>query len=268
LLHDEPLRDLSDRPLVDQTIIPVALRQPGVGVYGTIYPTQLSKLDYELYVTNGFKDDIQGQKGLKDARFPKTDNNDGKSIVGRIAFSPILGIEIGGSGFFGAYDDKSKRPLAIWALDWTILRGPFELIGEAAWSYARDNHLNDCGSTKGPFVACPRRMFGYYIQGNFHFLPPILTRLAPTFFRPEISTFTAVLRWEQLDLNKDFDGNTISKGNGAEKERLTVGLNFRPTEDTVFKLDFQYSPKAIGSFAGVTAPVHDTAFVASWATYF
>src|SRR5437870_5468563 len=70
------------------------------------------------------------------------DNNNGKAAVGRVAFSPILGIEIGGSGYFGTYDPASKRPLAIWAADWTFQRGPFELIGEAAWVYARDNNRN------------------------------------------------------------------------------------------------------------------------------
>jgi len=275
LLHDSPLRDLTDRPFVDTFIIPTTLSETGIGIYGTFFPTRLSKLDYELYVTtgfNGFRNNmnpiISETKGLKDARQRKTDvgdgfdNNNGKAVVGRLAFSPILGVEIGGSGYFGAYDPKSKRALSIWALDWTLQRGPFELIGESAWAYVKDNHLNldgtlaidpDTGRVR------PRRMSGFYIQGNFHFLPPILTRLAPSFFRPEVSTLTAMVRWEQSDTNRDVNGDL------GERQRLTVGLNYRPTEETVFKTAFQYLPETLSN---MDQRIHDTAFVASMATYF
>src|SRR5437879_1797536 len=191
LLHDSPLNDLSDRPLVATAIIPSTLSETGAGFYGTFYPSRLSKLDYEIYVTqgfNGYKNDgtpvITAGSGLRDARQRVStvddglDNNNGKAVVGRLAFSPILGIEIGASGYHGSYDPSSKRPLSIWALDWTFQRGPFQVIGEAAWSYAQDNHLNLDGTfafdpTPGlpPGTLLPRRSNGYYVQRNYHFMP-------------------------------------------------------------------------------------------------
>src|SRR5437660_3612409 len=100
LLHDSPLNDLSDRPLVDTAIIPSTLSEAGAGFYGTFYPTRLSKLDYELYVTqgfNGYRTDgtpvITADAGLRDARQRVStvddglDNNNGKAVVGRVAFS-------------------------------------------------------------------------------------------------------------------------------------------------------------------------------------
>src|SRR5438445_10363269 len=165
LLHDSPLNDLSDRPLVATAIIPSTLSETGAGFYGTFYPSRLSKLDYELYVTQGFNGYravsgittpvITADAGLRNARQRVStvddglDNNNGKAAVGRVAFSPILGVEVGGSGYYGSYDPASKRPLAIWAADWTFQRGPFELIGEAAWVYARDNSKDLNGT---PFV--------------------------------------------------------------------------------------------------------------------
>ena len=273
LLHDAPLRDLTERPLVDQRIIPSTLHQPGIGAYGTFYPTTLSKLDYEVYFINGFTNAFGGNgnpnansnitvtNGIRSARSDNTsfDNNNGKAVVGRLAFSPLLGIEIGGSGFFGSYDPQSKRPLAIWALDWTFQRGPFEFIGESAWAYIRDNNLSQTGTPNGQ----PRRMQGYYLQLNYHFLPEWLIRLAPTHFKPEVSTFTAVARFEQMNLGQDLNDNTEA-GKLGEWERWTFGLNFRPTEDTVFKTDFQYTPVGRNG----NQRIHDTAFVASWATYF
>lgn len=53
LLHDSPLNDLTDRPLVSQLLIPTTMAETGTGFYGTFYPGRTSKLDYELYVTTG-----------------------------------------------------------------------------------------------------------------------------------------------------------------------------------------------------------------------
>ena len=50
LLHDSPLNDLTDRPLVSQFVIPSTMSETGAGFYGTFYPGRTSKLDYEFYV--------------------------------------------------------------------------------------------------------------------------------------------------------------------------------------------------------------------------
>jgi hypothetical protein len=271
LLHDSPLNDLSDRPLVSTAIIPSTLSETGAGLYGTVYPTRLSKLDYELYVTQGFQGyDTAGApvigaaSGLRNARQRVAttaddglDNNNGKAVVGRMAFSPFLGVEVGGSGYFGSYDPASKRPLSLWAVDWTLQRGPFELIGEAAWAYVRDNHLNLDGTfaiDPATSTLRPRRMDGFYVQGNYHFMPPFLRRWAPSHFT-DASTFTAVLRWDQV--------NTNSELSSTSRERLTVGLNFRPVEDTVFKVDYQFNYED-----GRNNRIRNDGLVVSVATYF
>jgi hypothetical protein len=291
LLHDAPLRDLTDRPLVNQFIIPTVMAETGAGAYGTFYPTRRSKLDYEVYVTtgsNGFNgtggcqagtstanslgctNQISEVSGLRNARQRKSnvgsgfDNNNGKSVVGRVAFSPFLGVEVGGSGYHGTYDPFGQRYLSIMAVDWTLVRGPFELIGESVWAYAEDNNklINGNVCAGGGNLAghlCPERMQGYYIQGNYHFLPQWMSRLAPSFFRQDISTFTAMVRWEQINTNKDQDNGL------GQRQRVTFGVNFRPTEDTVFKADFQYSPEEISRN---NTRIHDTAVLLSAATYF
>ena len=273
LLHDSPLNELSDRPMVATAIIPSTLSETGAGFYGTFYPSRLSKLDYEIYVTQGFSGYntdrmpvITAGEGLRDARQRVStvddglDNNNGKAVVGRLAFSPLLGIELGGSGYFGSYDPASKRPLAIWAVDWTFQRGPFQLIGEAAWAYARDNHLNLDGTPAletnylGNPVSLPRRMSGFYVQGNYHFMPQFLRAWAPRHFT-EASTFTAVLRWD--------DVNTNDERSDTAMQRLTVGLNFRPVQDAVFKFDYQFNYED-----GMNNRIRNDGLIVSVATYF
>ena len=41
----------------------------------------------------------------------------------------------------------SYNPLSITAIDWTLQKGPFEIIGEAAWAYARGNSRAIPGNT-------------------------------------------------------------------------------------------------------------------------
>lgn len=288
LLHDSPLRDLTERPLVDQRIIPTTLHQPGVGFYGTFYPTSLSQVNYEIYFTSGFTNAFGGEdnpnsisninvtNGIRSARSSNTefDNNQGKAWVGRIAYSPFLGAEIGTSGFVGSYGPTDlNRQLGIFAVDWTLQRGPFELIGESAWAWIGDNDLTQNGTpivapppNQGPFgvnQTNPDRMSGYYIQMNYHFLPQWMTDLFPNHFRQEVSTFTAIARWNQIYLNQGLEETEYSKlGNW---QRLALGLNFRPTEDTVFKANFEYQPSAPGPNG---TRVHTTGGIASIATYF
>ena len=229
LLHDSPLNDLTDRPLVSQFLIPTTMSETGAGFYGTFYPGRTSKLDYEFYVTTGpcgYNNDgsprvneASGTKNSRQRKCPSDDGfdiNNGKAVSGRVAFSPMLGVEVAGSSYYGNQSPTSYDPLSITALDWTLQRGPFEVIGEAAWAYARGNSraipgnqigftpgslLTGMGGNSGPGIP-PQRMMGYYIQGNYHFMPAFLTKLSPRRFG-EGSTFTAVIRYDRVDTNLD-----------------------------------------------------------------
>lgn len=286
LLHDSPLNDLTDRPLVSQLIIPTTMAETGAGFYGTIYPGRTSKLDYEFYVTTGpcgYNQDgsprVSEENGTKNSRQRKCasedglDINNGKAVLGRVAFSPMLGIEVAGSSYYGNQSATSYNPLSITAIDWTLQKGPFEILGEAAWAYARGNSRAIQGATfatpgtllsglntLNSFAAPPQRMQGFYIQGNYHFMPEFLTKLSPKRFG-EGSTFTAVVRYDRVNLNRDNRGE-----NQGELEQISFGLNYRPVEDAVFKISYQYMPKAFNPNTGER--IHDSAVVLSAATYF
>jgi hypothetical protein len=279
LLHDSPLNDLVDRPMVSRVIIPSTWFEAGAGIYGTFYPTALSKIDYELYAVNGMTQTAGAitDLGVRNARGSVSrDRDDSKAIVGRLAFSPMLGIEIAGSGYHGQYKPSTATVgsgnLDIFAVDWTLQRGPFELIGEAAWVRISNNNATGvAGNGIGP-----AGMFGYYVQGNYHFMPELLKRLAPSHFS-DASTFTATVRWEQVDT--DTDNRTIgganTLGNRRELDRLTVGLNFRPIEDTVFKINWQYNAQngaagltPAGDLGTASSPMDGDGFLFQAATYF
>jgi hypothetical protein len=291
LLHDSPLNDLTDRPLVNQLIIPTTMSETGAGIYGTFYPGRTGKMDYELYVTTGpcgygangtplvsEADGTSQGRQRTCAGHDGADINNGKAVVGRLAYSPMLGVEIGGSSYYGNANNNSSNyaPLNISALDWTFQKGPFELIGEAAWSYARGNSRavigNSIGFAPGSLLTQiggnsgmgtpPQRGMGYYIQGNYHFMPEFLSNWSPKRFGPG-STFTAVIRYDRVNTNLD---NTNGTGGWGNLEQISFGLNYRPIEDTAIKLSYQYQPMAFNP--NTLERIHDNALVMSIATYF
>jgi len=204
---------------------------------------------------------------------PRQDDN--KAIVGRVAFSPRLGIEVAGSGYHGAYKPVAGTTDAgtidIVALDWTLQRGPFEVIGESAWTRISNNNT----AAAAPNNIGPAGMQGYYIQGNYHFMPDFLKKWAPSHFT-DASTFTAVVRWEHVDTDTD-NRTRLNPGGGnrRELERLTLGLNFRPIEDTVFKFDWQFNTQQnatglvpAGDLGLSNSPMNGNGFLIQAATYF
>ncbi len=229
---------------------------------------------------------VNEESGTKNSRQRKCadssdglDINNGKAVSGRVAFSPMLGVEVAGSSYYGNQSPTSYNPLSITAIDWTIQRGPFEIIGEAAWAYSRGNSraippvpgnapfngfapgtLMTGINTFNPLAAPPQRMQGFYLQGNYHFMPSFLTKLSPKRFG-EGSTFTAVVRYDMINLN--MDNRAESSG---QLEQISFGLNYRPVEDTVFKISYQYLPKSFNPNTGER--IHDGALVISAATYF
>ncbi len=240
LVHDSPLQDLTDRPMVNRRIIPTTLSESGMGFFGTFYPTELSKLDYEIYVVNGFSAQdgssvaSGGQSFIRSSRgSQKDDNNRNPAFVGRIAYSPFLGLEIGLSAHTGNIDEHNSNRMTIKALDWTYQKGPFELVGEYAHaSIERDGNFDGDTPNSDKYNG---DMWGYYVEPRYHFMPQFLKDSAPTFFTDN-STFTAVARLGGLDINQPTPGSA-----DLRQTRLTTGFNFRYTEDTVFKAEYQFN---------------------------
>lgn len=205
LLHDSPLNDLSNRPLVSVEITPTTLSEAGMGFWGTLYPSEAAVLGYEIYAVNGFNQKAAGR--IRSGRGShKADNNEEKSLVGRLSYSPALGLDLGASVHTGAYDDGGENRLTILALDGTWNRGPLDLRGEFA-------RASVAGVTDD-------QRWGYYGQVGYHFLPEIVPQFPN-------SVFTATFRYDFIDLEV------------RDETRYTLGLNFRPEEETVVKLDYE-----------------------------
>ena len=258
-LHDAPMLDLTERPLVDRFVIPTTLSESGLGLYGTAYPSEQVVVNYEAYLVNGFDQDVLVLDGsttplravldLHEGRGSAAgDNNNSRAFVGRVGLSPRLGTEVGLSVHTGKFDDAGTERLTLAAVDARFARGRFELVGEGA--LARTGKLDLQGA--GDAVASERaKAAGFYAEVRLHVLAGAIRSL------PQ-SVFTAAARADYVDR----DANVA----GADRERLTLGINFRPSEETAVKNDVLFDR---GRAAGGTEwGDSETSYRFSVATYF
>jgi hypothetical protein len=275
LVHDAPFQDLTLRPLVDEGVIPVVLREPGIGAFGS-FDADPWKIDYELYLVNGFKGlsrtgatVINTTNGLRNAR-PHTnalgtpayrDFNDNKAVVGRVAASPFLGLEVGGSFHHGKYDERGDNDLTILALDWTISGGglhnnlfgggpgflrdflfPLEIVGEIASADLETDARAEAASV-------PDSLDGWFVEVRYHFMVDAWRTKIPG--GSDESTFTGIVRFDRTD----FDG--------AERAKTTFGLNFRLREASVIKFEYGLIEES-----GDAADIDNDVYAFSIASYF
>lgn len=232
LYHDSDLQDLTERPLVARDVIPTTWTEAGYGLFGEFNPTigdyEDLLLSYEVYKINGL-DAGFSDTGLSGAKSSlKTDNNDGKAVVGRILASPFLGHEFGVSGYWGNYDGGNDNAISGIGFDSLNTFGPLELLTEFA-------HF-DVEETPTSSLDVANYFQGAYAQLNYHFWPEFLddTFLGRNFDHP---TFTLVGRYDWAHIHDDSDA-----GDGDNLEnRYTLGLNYRPTDSFVVKFEYLFS---------------------------
>jgi len=229
LVHDSPKLELVERPLMSTELIPSTLSEVGGGFFGAFYPSDASRLTYEVYAVNGFNQDvIEGSGGTRIAmgknKLFEEDNNGEPAVVGRLSYSPWFGTEVGTSFHYGAYnifrqekwDVDQKRNLSIVGLDFEHVESWVSIQAEYAAAA-----LELPTSLRGVFA---EKQEGYYIQASV----PFGFGWVPRWDR---SKFALSFRYDLMD----FDTNI----RGDDHKRVTVGLNFRPVQDVVIKLNYE-----------------------------
>jgi hypothetical protein len=227
LAHDSPRNEFTDRPLVSTEVVGTALTETGIGILGPVPLGSRGRLTYELYAVNGFGDglleDSPGGTRIPLGRGNFEDNNGSPAFTGRVAWSPRLGWELGVSGHHGAYNRfvidgervEERRDLTLLALDFEATVAAVELSGEGVRA-----SIELPESLEGVFATAQN---GFYLQA----VRPFGKGWVQTLPR---SYFGAGVRVDHVDFDMDLEGDAASQ--------VTLGFNFRPTSDTVLKLDY------------------------------
>jgi hypothetical protein len=227
LAHDSPRNDFTDRPLVSTDLVGTALTEPGFGLLGSLPVGGVGRFTYEVYAVNGFHegliyDSSEGTRiplGKRNAE----DNNASPAWVGRLAWSLRPGVEVGVSGHHGAYnvfhldgeEVEARRTLTIGALD-----AEGEVLGIRLSGEAVVAHLDIPPGLDGVYAG---RQRGLYVQGVREFGRGWVATLPA-------SNFAIGTRFDVVDFDARLRGDSV--------KRWTLGVNFRPTADSVLKLDY------------------------------
>jgi hypothetical protein len=212
LVESAPYNKLIDRPNPSIKIIPGTYSDVGLELYGTVPFFYKTKFKYELAVTNGLSSpEKKGEQEWLD------DNNDNKTLGGRLGLELLPGLEIGGSYSTGKYDDDEKFRMDFAGADASFRKGGFEIRGE----YIRSN-VERSTSAGGSFDR-----EGYYFQTSYKYAPEI----------NYVKYVEFVGRFDSVDPD-----DLITDESDAD--RIAFGINYSPVNHTMLKLEYEMENEA------------------------
>lgn len=239
--HDGPKWEFIERPVAMTQMLPATWSNVGAGMYGRQYIRQWA-FGYEVYLTNGFNDAIVSN-GLNKTFLPAAkanrerfeESSNGKLLLtAKTALRYAKVGEIGLSYMGGVYnkfqDDgltlDVQRRVNVWAIDFntTLPLVKTYIVGEYAFVNV------DVGSQYG-------QQFGDRQNGGFvDIVQPVVRRPMLGF---EQAVLNVAVRFESVDWNygKFVETNATI---GDDFRAIVPGVSFRPTQQTVIRLNYRY----------------------------
>ncbi|MCC7302020.1 MAG: hypothetical protein IT233_05210 [Bacteroidia bacterium] len=263
--HDGPKWDFIDRPICATELVPSTWSNAGFGLHGN-FTAGKSRVTYEIYITNGFNDEIISNKknrtwlgASKDSPNRFEENNNGMPLTSvRCAVKHPLRGETGISWMGGVYNTFRKdgltvddrRRMDVFSLDHTLSTNKgTRLLIEYVWVAVDipETYTQQYGE----------KQHGYYLE----FTQRIFNR---PFLQFEKSCFHAGFRYEGADYNVGTfreTGGTI----GDNIMRITPVVSWRPTPETVLRFNYYFQSE---EDILLNPPSRTGAFLFGFSTYF
>lgn len=239
--HDGPKWEFTDRPISATQLLPATWSNVGFGLYGKTYSKNWM-FGYEFYLSSGFDNSIIDNNENKtflpaakqnSARFEETASGT-PLFTGKIAARNNKIGEIGLSYMGGIYnkwqDDgiviDDKRRLDVFAVDFntTIPKANTYITAEWAWVNVQ-------------VPSTYTQQYGNKQQGGFiDIVQPIIKR---TILGWKDAVINIALRAEYVDWNVGKFNVTLTNI-GEDIWSIMPALSFRPTSQTVFRLNYKY----------------------------
>ena len=230
-LHEPTTYLGARRSGIEQAILPTTWRENGAGIFGEVGP-----ITYRTYLMNGLEAERFAAGGLRSSR-----QNGAKAVaenlawVGRIDWTAIPGFVAGVSGYLGdsaqgladasgelSVDTRLLELHAEWRGHGFQLRGLWvegDLDGVA--------RLNQKLALSGN-RSVGEELSGYYVEAGYDVLSLVESRQALIPFA----------RFESYDTQAAVPSG-FGRNPANEIETLTLGVNWKPIEQLIFKADWQ-----------------------------
>ncbi|MDE3741866.1 porin [Maribacter polysaccharolyticus] len=243
--HEPTTFNGTERPAMDNAIVPTTWRELGVGVSGRFNSLSLG---YQAYLFNGFKstvadDDggvsgvLKGSNGLRGGRQKGIQSTiDSPTLSTKLDYYGIPGLRLGFSTYFGktqAEDDietidGANIGISMVGLDARYAYDRFTARGQFIHASLSDTEAynaltgNDLGSA----------LQGWYVEGAFNLLPVQNDQ--------KLFVFT---RYERYDTHASTAGSLV-KNEAYDRTDVTSGLTYHIAPGVVLKGDYQFRSNA------------------------
>jgi hypothetical protein len=241
-LHEPPTFLTARRSEVERRILPTTWRENGIGAFGDIGP-----LSYRAYVINGFDAAGFGAAGLRGGRQNGSEAlAEDLALVGRLDWTATPGLLAGGSLYHG--DAGQEQTLAAGPMGnppGGALGDTETMIAElhaewrahglwarglVAWAELDDvAQLNAAKGLSGS-SSVGEELEGYYVEAGYD----VLT----LFSESGGHSLSPYVRYEAVDTQAEVPGGFASDP-ANDFDLVTVGLNWRPRSNLVFKAEYQ-----------------------------
>ena len=256
LFHEEWRYAFARRPLLNDRLIPSTYADVGGELFGMLHYGDDFLFTYSFTVTNGltakFVPNVS-DKGFRSAR-PEfaTDNNDAKSLAGRITFGFTEHVLLGLYSYWGYFEDKSE----VHDTDYSVLFFGFDALldfkplitrleGTGA-NLKTDNgvvkaeHITDPDLAAQGDLAVPVQMFGGVLELEYQFF---FEGLKDTFFgdfdNPQFF-LASRLGYVTYLYDVPHDGR-----DQLDEFMMTYSIGYRPVYRSAFRFEFS---KGYGDF--------------------
>jgi len=250
--HEPTTFNGTERPAVDNAIIPTTWRELGIGVTGRFNDASLS---YQAYIFNGFRSVapdgeggvsgfLRGSNGLRGGRQRGIQSTvDSPTFSAKLDYYGIPGLRLGLAGYFGdtqAEDeveelDGANIGIAMVGLDARYAYERFSARGQFVYASLSDTEdynaltSRDLGS----------ELQGWYLEAGYNLLP--------IGNRQRLVAFT---RYESYDTHADTAGG-LARNPAYDRVDITTGLSYHIAPGVVLKGDYQFRDNAL---SGDSAP--------------
>ncbi|RDY60961.1 hypothetical protein [Flagellimonas nanhaiensis] len=243
--HEPTTFNGTERPALDNAIVPTTWRELGVGVTGRFNSISLG---YQAYLFNGFKSTesdgeggingkLRGSNGLRGGRQKGIQSTiDSPNLSTKLDYYGIPGLRLGFSTYFGrtqAEDeieqfDGADIGITMLGLDARYAYQKFTARGQFIHASLSDTdaYNNLTGSNLGSTLQ------GWYLEGAYNVLP--------VGKRQKLFAFA---RYEKYDTHADTEGG-LMRNEAYDRTDVTTGLTYHIAPGVVVKGDYQFRSNA------------------------
>jgi len=244
--HEPTTFNGTERPIVDNVIVPTTWREIGIGINGRFSSIDLG---YQAYIFNGFKSSVldengeiqgllKGSNGLRSGRQKGIQSTiSSPTFAVKLDYYGILGLRLGLSGYFGQTQSENEINniegtqigIAMIGFDARYTYQRFAARGQFIYTSLSDTDLynNLTGKELGSSLQ------GWYIEGAYNLLP--LSK------KQKLIAFTRV---EQYDTHASTAGS-LGRNDAYNRMDITTGLSYHIAPGVVVKGDYQFKDNAL-----------------------